>query len=144
MRIIEPVIVRPLLAEWETEKTAIAAALERTEAARSEAAPRQRRQADGLLRVFLERLRRLTALDPACGSGNFLYLALHALKDIEHRVQLEAEAMGLQRAFPAVGPANVGALRSRRTRPSLPAYRCGSAKSSGCVAMGSENRATRS
>ena len=29
------------------------------------------------------------------------------LKDLEHRVQLEAEAMGLQRAFPAVGPANV-------------------------------------
>ena len=42
-----------------------------------------------------------------CGSGNFLYLALHALKDIEHRVQLEAEAMGLERSFPAVGPANV-------------------------------------
>ncbi len=108
MRIIEPVIVRPLLAEWDTEKAAIAAALERSEAARSEAArTRQRRQADGLLRAFLERLRRFTALDPACGSGNFLYLALHALKDIEHRVQLEAEAMGFQRSFPAVGPANV-------------------------------------
>ena len=46
-------------------------------------------------------------LDPACGSGNFLYLALKALKDMEHRVQLEAEALGLERAFPAVGPANV-------------------------------------
>ena len=46
-------------------------------------------------------------LDPACGSGNFLYLALHALKDVEHRAQLEAEAMGLERAFPSVGPANV-------------------------------------
>ena len=108
MRIIEPVIVRPLLAEWESEKAMIAAALERAEEARSEAArTRRRRQADGLLRAFLERLRRFTALDPACGSGNFLYLALHALKDIEHRVQLEAEAMGLQRAFPTVGPANV-------------------------------------
>ena len=46
-------------------------------------------------------------LDPACGSGNFLYLALHTLHDVEHRVQLEAEAIGLQRAFPSVGPANV-------------------------------------
>ena len=108
MRIIDPVIARPLLAEWETEKAEIVAALERSESARSEAArTRQRRQADGLLRGFLERLRRFTALDSACGSGNFLYLALHALKDIEHRVQLEAEAMGLQRAFPGVGPANV-------------------------------------
>jgi len=78
------------------------------ETARSKAArTRQRRQAEALLQTFLERLRRFTALDPACGSGNFLYLALHALKDVEHRVQLEAEAMGLQRAFPAVGPANV-------------------------------------
>ncbi|MDE2809842.1 MAG: class I SAM-dependent DNA methyltransferase, partial [Gemmatimonadota bacterium] len=48
-----------------------------------------------------------TVLDPACGSGNFLYLALHALKDIEHRVQLEAEALGLQRGFPEIGPASV-------------------------------------
>ena len=108
IRVIEPVITRPLHAEWESEKVAITAALERADSARSEAArARQRRQADGLLRAFLERLRRFTVLDPACGSGNFLYLALHALKDIEHRVQLEAEAMGMQRAFPSVGPANV-------------------------------------
>ena len=46
-------------------------------------------------------------LDPACGSGNFLYLALQALKDLEHRVQFEAEALGFQRAFPVIGPANV-------------------------------------
>ena len=46
-------------------------------------------------------------LDPACGSGNFLYLALHELKDLEHRVLLEAETMGLQRTFPMVSPANV-------------------------------------
>ena len=51
--------------------------------------------------------RAFTVLDPACGSGNFLYLALHALKDLEHRVQLEAEALGFQRAFPDIGPANV-------------------------------------
>ena len=66
-----------------------------------------RRQADQALRTFLERLRRFTVLDPACGSGNFLYLALHALKNVEHRVQLEAETLGLARGFPAVGPANV-------------------------------------
>ena len=108
MRIIEPVIVRPLLAEWEMARAEVAAALERADAARSQAArTRQRGQAGRLLRVFLERLRKFTVLDPACGSGNFLYLALHALKDLEHRVQLEAEAMGLQRGFPAAGPANV-------------------------------------
>ena len=108
MRIVDPVIVRPLLAEWEAAKAAIATAVERADAAGSPAAQtRLRRRADRTLRAFLERLRRFTVLDPACGSGNFLYLALHALKDIEHRVQLEAETLGLARGFPAVGPANV-------------------------------------
>ncbi len=108
MRIIEPVIIRPWLAEWEKTKAEVAAVLERADAAKPKAAAtRQRGQAERLLRVFLERLRKFTVLDPACGSGNFLYLSLHALKDLEHRVQLEAEAMGLERAFPAVGPANV-------------------------------------
>ena len=108
MLIIEPVIVRPWLGEWETAKAEIEAYLEKADAAKSRAAKtRQHGRADRLLHVFLERLRKFTVLDPACGSGNFLYLALHALKDLEHRVQLEAEAMGLQRAFPTVGPANV-------------------------------------
>ena len=110
MRIVEPVIVRPLLAEWEIEKEKIAAAVEKRDKARPRGrstgrvrpSPAQRR-----LNAFLKRLQEFTVLDPACGSGNFLYLALHALKDLEHRVQLEAETMGLQRGFPAVGPSNV-------------------------------------
>ena len=108
MLIVEPVVVRPLLAEWEKSKADIAATLERAGAAKSRAArTRLRQQGEGVLQSFLERLRKFIVLDPACGSGNFLYLALHALKDIEHRAQLEAETMGLQRGFPAVGPANV-------------------------------------
>ena len=108
MLLVEPVVIRPLLLEWEAEKTVIAAELERAEAAKSTAARTKRRnEAERRLRAFLERLRRFTVLDPACGSGNFLYLALQALKDLEHRVQLEAETLGFQRAFPEVGPANV-------------------------------------
>ena len=108
MRIIDPVIVRPWLAEWKTAKARIAKSIERANAAKSRAAgTRHRRQAENSLGAFLERLRKFTVLDPACGSGNFLYLALHALHDLEHRVQLEAESLGLQRAFPSVGPANV-------------------------------------
>ena len=108
MRIIDPVIVRPLLAEWETVKDRIAQSIDRAHAAKSKGAEtRHRKQAENALGAFLERLRGFTVLDPACGSGNFLYLALHALHDLEHRVQLEAEAMGLQRGFPSVGPANV-------------------------------------
>ena len=108
MLIVEPVVIRPLIAEWQTAKAEIGASLERSEAARSTAAQtRHRGRAERLLAEFLERLRRFTVLDPACGSGNFLYLALHALKDLEHRALLEAEAMGLQRTFPMVSPANV-------------------------------------
>ena len=108
MRIVEPVIIRPWLAEWETAKAEIAASLERVKAAKSKAAgTRLRGQAKRMLLRFLDRLRDFTVLDPACGSGNFLYLALHALKDLEHRVQLEAEVLGLERAFPSVGPVNV-------------------------------------
>ena len=108
MRIIDPVIVRPLLAEWKTAKARIASSLERASAAKSRAAAtRHRRQAKNSLGTFLERLRNFTVLDPACGSGNFLYLEFHTLHDLEHRVQLEAEGMGLERGFPSVGPANV-------------------------------------
>ena len=108
MQIIEPVVVRPWLKEWERCRAEISLCLERADVARSKGAQtRLRGQAEQQLRGFLDRLRGFTVLDPACGSGNFLYLALHALKDVEHRVQLEAESMGLQRAFPTVGPANV-------------------------------------
>ncbi len=108
MLIVEPVVVRPWLAEWATEKAEIAAELERAEAAKSPATRTKRRnEAERRYRTFLNRLRAFTVLDPACGSGNFLYLALQALKDLEHRVQFEAEALGFQRAFPVVGPANV-------------------------------------
>ena len=108
MRIIEPVVVRPWLAEWESAKAEIAAELKRAAAARSRAARTKRhREAERRYRAFLNRQRAFTVLDPACGSGNFLYLAIQALKDLEHHVQLEAEAMGFQRAFPETGPANV-------------------------------------
>ena len=108
MLIVEPVVIRPWLAEWDAEKAEIAAELERADAAKSPATRTNRRnEAERRYRTFLNRLRAFTVLDPACGSGNFLYLALQALKDLEHRVQVEAEALGFQRAFPGTGPANV-------------------------------------
>ena len=108
MLIVEPVVIRPWLAEWKAEKAEIAAELERVGAAKSPAVRTKRRnEAERRYRAFLNRLRAFTVLDPACGSGNFLYLALQALKDLEHRVQFEAEALGFQRAFPVIGPANV-------------------------------------
>jgi type II restriction/modification system DNA methylase subunit YeeA len=102
MKIVRPVIVEPWLREWENEKTALVAALEKGKAAKSVPKAAQNR-----FNAFLERLRAFTVLDPACGSGNFLFLALRALKDIEHRVLVEGEMLGLGRQFPAIGPACV-------------------------------------
>jgi type II restriction/modification system DNA methylase subunit YeeA len=101
--LIDPVIRRPLLAEWQSVRT-------RIEAAQVQPAPTGRRGRNGgetpqaLYRGFLERVRGFRVLDPACGSGNFLYLGLQALKDLEHQASVEAEALGLQREFPQVGP----------------------------------------
>ena len=108
MRIVEPVVVRPLLAEWELAKAEIEGVLTRAESASTRSvATRHRRRARDLFVAFLERLRTFTVLDPACGSGNFLYLALLSLKDLEHRVTLEGEAMGFEREFPQIDPGNV-------------------------------------
>lgn len=59
---------------------------------------------EGAFNACLARLRAFRVLDPACGSGNFLYLALVELKDLERRVSIEGEQLGFPRTFPAVGP----------------------------------------
>jgi len=106
-RIVEPVVRRPLLEAWGRMKPGIEVALQKAAGAKGRAAKGFRAQAETALRGFLDRLRGCRVLDPACGSGNFLYLALLALKDIEHQVSVEAEALGLQREFAQVGPETV-------------------------------------
>lgn len=101
MKIVGPVVVDPLLAEWDTEKAAIAATLDKAKTRGIPKAAQQR------FNAFLERLRAFRVLDPACGSGNFLFLALRALKGLEARVLWEGEALGLGRQAPRVSPANV-------------------------------------
>jgi type II restriction/modification system DNA methylase subunit YeeA len=104
MRLIEPVIVRPLMAEWQAAKEKIAALLAKSKKQGDKA----HKDATALFQHHLERLRAYRVLDPACGSGNFLYLALKALKDLERRANTEAEALGLQRQVGIeVSPANV-------------------------------------
>ena len=104
--LIDPVVRRPLLVEWAKVRDGITAAM--AVAADPAASIKVRRSAPGrataLFRGFLDRLHAFRVLDPACGSGNFLYLALLALKDLEHQAMVEAEALGLQREFPQVGP----------------------------------------
>jgi type II restriction/modification system DNA methylase subunit YeeA len=79
-KLIDPLIREPLLAEWDVVK------------AEMRAKPRKAR---ALHQGFLLRLDRFRVLDPACGSGNFLYLALAALRDVEKRVHVDAQELGL-------------------------------------------------
>jgi hypothetical protein len=99
MQVLRPVLIEPLEAEWAAVRAGIAGA---KPTARGERAARE------AFVGFFERLRGFRVLDPACGSGNFLYLALQALKDIEKRARLEAEVFGLHPDFGfGVGPENV-------------------------------------
>ncbi len=108
MRLVDPVVLDPLRDEWTARKGDIEGLMAKAAAAKSAAArTKAKNEAHGLLQGFLDRLARFRVLDPACGSGNFLLLSLLGLKDLEHRVILEAELLGLPRAFPMVGPENV-------------------------------------
>ncbi len=113
MQIVGPVIVEPLLAEWAEVKAQIADLVENAPKATKDkllvgpalaARNRALGQAEALHKAWLDRLCAFRVLDPACGSGNFLYIALLELKNIEHRTNLEAEALGLARELPRIGP----------------------------------------
>ena len=101
MRIVGPVVVEPLEREWAEVKSALAMAPGPSPGGRGG------KKTEARYREFLAKLRAVRVLDPACGSGNFLYLALIELKNLEHRVMLEGEAFGFHREFPQVGPHNV-------------------------------------
>jgi type II restriction/modification system DNA methylase subunit YeeA len=116
MQIVEPVIIRPLEAEWDEARTRMEALIDKAPEATAEKLLRGKelakrtkalKEAGAIHRAFLERLTGFRVLDPACGSGNFLYVSLLALKDIEHKANLEAEVLGLTREFPRVGPESV-------------------------------------
>ncbi len=75
-RLVLPTIIEPLRTDWEAVK---AAAVELADAGDKTGAIVQ-------LRRFHETLANTTILDPACGTGNFLYVALEHLKRLEGEV----------------------------------------------------------
>ena len=108
MRLVNPVVLDPLRAEWAAVKAQIQTLMDKVQAAKSPAATtKARNAAKELYQGFLHRLQQFRVLDPACGSGNFLLLTLLGLKDLEHQVITEAESLGLARQFPAIGPENM-------------------------------------
>lgn len=107
-QIIRPVILNPLNNEWEAVRPQIEDLIGKALAAKRQSArTTHRNKAQRLYGGLVGRLSQITVLDPACGSGNFLYLALQEIKEFEHRIGIEAERMGLEREVPQVGPQNM-------------------------------------
>ena len=92
--VVEPVIMAPLRREWEAAEREVSELLA---AGKDEAARRR-------LEEFQERLASVTVLDPACGSGNFLYIALRSLLDLEKRAIDMGALQGWYDLRPTVKP----------------------------------------
>ncbi|NZA02699.1 class I SAM-dependent DNA methyltransferase [Ottowia beijingensis] len=103
-RIVEPVVTRPLLQKWELTAQELRAQTAKIKK-HGDAA---HRKAHARFVLWLEELRAFRILDPACGSGNFLFLGLKALKDVELLTITQAADLGLDREQDLVtGPHNV-------------------------------------
>ena len=83
-RLIEPTIMEPLRSDWEAvEAQAIGLYLNGD--------PLDARR---LIRGFHEQLCKVRVLDPACGTGNFLYVAMRMMKELEEEVVSTLGEMG--------------------------------------------------
>ncbi|MFT3893324.1 MAG: N-6 DNA methylase [Anaerolineales bacterium] len=63
-----------------------------------------RKKISDRLRGFADTVAAVTVLDPACGSGNFLYVALRLLLDLQNDVISFSDEMGAGRFFISVTP----------------------------------------
>jgi hypothetical protein len=102
LRLVEPVILRPLQREFAAMQARVTELTRRRDASPKKGPDPEARR---LFEAFLARLRSVRVLDPACGSGNFLYLALLALKDLElEAIHWGSLVLRLPQEFPQVGP----------------------------------------
>ena len=92
--VVEPVVATPLRREWDSVRQEVSELLDK---GNPDAA---RKQLEG----FRARLAAVTVLDPACGSGNFLYIALQLLLDLEREVIDFAAVQGWHGLTPTVRP----------------------------------------
>ncbi len=94
-RLVMPTVIEPLREDW---VDAQAAALILAREAEDETTPRARERkleaAREQVHTFLHRLTSVRVLDPACGSGNFLYVTLEHLKRLEGEVLNQLDDLG--------------------------------------------------
>jgi len=110
--LVEPVILAPLRTEWAAARTEAESLLAKSEAkdgvGRSkytdETVRKNRERAAGAVGAFLRHLSGVRVLDPACGSGNFLYVTLQKIKDLEKEAILWAADRRLDPPLPMVHP----------------------------------------
>jgi hypothetical protein len=95
--IVEPVILAPLRREW-------AAVRAKAEPLLATGKKKSRTQGEKLVVAFLEHLKAIRVLDPAGGSGNFLYVTLQKLLELEKEVNHFLREHGFTPQFPQVNP----------------------------------------
>jgi hypothetical protein len=109
--LVEPVVMAPLRREWEACRDAVESLAPVPLVAEGDGpslappvAPAAKAEALRLLTAFFARLRSVRVLDPACGSGNFLYVTLRKLKDLELEALIHARLHGFHGFDLQVGP----------------------------------------
>jgi SAM-dependent methyltransferase len=108
--LVEPVVMAPLRREWADLLVKIVSLVpdvivtRKGESLFRPVDESRIQEAQTLVDAFLDRLRAIRVLDPACGSGNFLYVTLRLLKDLEKEVLIECRHRGLKEFELKVGP----------------------------------------
>ena len=104
-RVVEPVLMVPLRRRWAVVRAEADPLKLRWDSAKSPGASTTARNSFARkIQDFQAELAAVRVLDPACGSGNFLYVALARLMDLEKEVITYAAVNGLPAPFPTVGP----------------------------------------
>ena len=106
--IVEPVLMAPLRKEWAGVKEEVRKLKEEEgkEAKGKKKTALQKKIRD-LLLAFADKIAAVKVLDPACGSANFLYVALRLLLDLQNEVLSFSDEMGAGRPYITVTPAQL-------------------------------------
>jgi SAM-dependent methyltransferase len=114
LTLLKPVLMAPLQREWaevQADCEKLWAELQQAvRGAKTKKGPAKLRQAfEKRLTDFGHRLADVKVLDPACGSGNFLYVAINLLLDLEKEVITYGANHGVS-WFPQVSPRQLAGL----------------------------------
>ncbi|HEY2498086.1 MAG TPA: DNA methyltransferase [Candidatus Angelobacter sp.] len=93
--IIEPVLMKPLRRKWLEVKSRGWRLSEEARSLKGTKAKKKIAELRTLLKSFAEDVAQVRVLDPACGSGNFLYVALKSLLDLEKEISFFAASNGI-------------------------------------------------